>query len=147
MTSKGEVCDGKDNDCNGIVDDLKSVHATPVNDTLIDRGGNLFGISDNAMYGVSDCGGTRTSATAMKLEGGNSHCEVVDWADVVCTKPDQKIGNSTPHDACKVFTQQGGVPGSNNVRDCRYIVHVGANSSQGIKCQTSHVVTVPDHCP
>jgi hypothetical protein len=140
----GEVCDGRDNDCNGVVDDLKTSHDAPVTDATFSEAG-VFGISDNHVFGTPDCGGDRESASATKISGGNSHCEVVDWADIVCQNPNQKIGNSTATDACKTFFQQGGQAG-NNSHDCRYIVHVGTAGTDGISCQVSHVVKVPDTC-
>ncbi len=144
--ASGEVCDHRDNDCNGAIDDLQSSHEAPVNDGFW-AGNGIFGLSENHLVGPSDCGGTRASANATKIDGGASGCSVVDWADVVCQNPKQKIGNSTPEDACRIFTQQGGVPGPGNSRDCRFIFHIGTVGADGITCQLGHVVTVPDHCP
>jgi hypothetical protein len=145
-SARGEVCDGKDNDCNGAIDDIKTHHDVPINDQMFEDGSGVFGQSYNRLFGPADCGGDRKSAAATKLEGGDSNCGVVDWADVACANPKAKIGNSTLEDACKVFTQQGGQVG-NNAHDCRYIVHVGIKVPNNIRCQPSHVVTVADHCP
>jgi hypothetical protein len=140
----GEVCDSRDNDCDGAVDDLKTSRDAPVTDTTFTTAG-AFGLSENLLFGPADCGGERESASATKVAGGNAHCEVVTWADILCQKPNQKIGNSTATDVCKVFAQQGGQAG-NNRRDCRYVVHVGTFASDPITCQVSHIVKVPDTC-
>jgi len=141
----GEVCDGRDNDCNGAIDDLKTQHSAPVSDIPWSEQG-LFGISDNKLFGTADCGGERDTASATRISGDHSHCEVVDWADIVCQDPNRKVGNSTVKDACNTFFQQGGHAG-NNSHDCRYIVHFGTAGNDQIVCQMAHVVTVPDHCP
>lgn len=140
----GESCDGRDNDCDGTADELDGRHNLAVNDNTLSIGGGLFGFSDNFLAGPQDCGGQRVSAVATKLGGGSSHCGVVDWANTACeSNPNRVVGNSTISNACAVYRQMV----NNGDRDCRYIIHVGVTALQGIDCQGSHVISVPNQCP
>ncbi len=139
-----EVCDGRDNNCNGKIDDLPSVHTQQVTDAMLRAG---WGASENRLSGSPNCaGGTRVSRDAVNTSGGNAHCEVVDWANVACEDPNRRIGNSNLVDVCRSFRDQGGqVDGSTS--DCRFIVHLGTGPIHGIECQPSHVIQIQDRCP
>ncbi len=143
---QGEVCDHRDNDCNGQIDDIHTSHDSHETDAIATFQ-SLFGVSENHVFGPANCGGTRESAASDKMTSGDSWCAVVDWADLACRDPHRAVGHSDIGDACKAFFQDGGVSDDNDhPNDCRYIVHFGTTGNTQLTCTMSHMVNVADHC-
>jgi hypothetical protein len=141
---QAEVCDSRDNNCDGAVDNLGTTQEVTREDGAYTASG-AFGTSENHLYGDATCGGVRGAANARQMGGGGG-CGVVDWANDACTDPGRRIGNSDLRDACKQYTSSGGQVGAGGASDCRYIVHFGAAMGTFVSCQMNHTVTIPQTC-
>lgn len=108
------------------------------------------GHSYNRLKGSRTCGDHGElrvgQPSVSKIEGGNSHCELVTWdglvwANEVCgNDPNHAWGNSNIRDACNEYFAQGATNPADQT-DCRYIIHGGTGGCDGLVCDLGHDTT------